>query len=45
MLILGMRWWGEQAGSEKKWLRVLKEITGMWDLIAAAPPLCVFLCF
>ncbi len=45
MLVLGMRWWGEQAGSEKKWLRVLKEITGMWDLIAAAPPLCVFLCF
>jgi hypothetical protein len=39
LLILGMRWWADKSGAEKEWVRVLKEMTIMWELISAAPSL------
>jgi hypothetical protein len=39
MLVLGMRWWADYSGAGKQWTRVLTEMTGMWELISAAPSL------
>jgi hypothetical protein len=39
MLVLGMRWWADKSGGGKQWVRVLKEMTIMWELISAAPNL------
>jgi hypothetical protein len=43
LLVLGMRWWAVQSGGGQEWVRVLKEMTTMLELIAAAPSLYVLL--
>ena len=43
MLVLSMHWWVDKGGARKEWMRVLKEMMGMWELIVAAPSLWVIL--
>jgi len=43
MLVLSMHWWADKGGAGKEWMRVLKEMMGMWELIVAAPSLWVIL--
>jgi hypothetical protein len=43
MLVLAMRWWVVKSGGGQEWVRVLKEMTTMLELIAAAPSLYVLL--
>ena len=39
MLVLGMCWWVKRSGGGTDWSRVVKEMTDMWELIAATPSL------
>jgi hypothetical protein len=43
LLVQGMRWWADKSGGGQEWVRVLKEMTTMLELIAAAPSLYVLL--